>query len=569
MRGPARSRLTRATATWLAVGICASLALVLGLGYRVLGQWRATATSLALHRGDETANLLATALLRDVRGVQESVLASSRLFDFVFQPPFDVRNEAASAFARYPYPESFFSWRRGAPPAAMVFFNRGGRRPEWMDTAEGVTRAPVVIESQPRVAELLLARLKTDVERRRSVAAFEISIDGTPYQVIAQIVYNDVVRDELQAIVGFTVNLPWVRKHYFPEITQQVARIVDARGGASLAVLDERGTRVAGAMAPAGSPTIRRPFSLLFLDPLLVAVDRPDDLPVHEWAVEVAVVNDAALTTAMGIADRALVVAALATATLSLGLVLSVRAARASAELSDMRSDFVSTVTHEIKTPIASIRAIGDTIVSGRASGPVLVECAQLLRQESKRLTRLVDNLLAYSRLTDVREAYFFEPMDISALVVEVLRGFDWQLRELHFAVDVDIAPDLPPIPGDRTALRLAFDNVVDNAIRYSADTRSLTVTAAAVDGSVRVDIADSGVGIPVEELSLVTRRFFRGRGARAGGSGLGLPIAHRIVTDHGGTLTVTSEAGRGTTVRLTLPQARSGHAKENPGHRG
>ena len=175
----------------------------------------------------------------------------------------------------------------------MVFFNRGGRRPEWMDTAEGVTRAPVVIESQPRVAELLLARLETDVERRRSVAAFEISIDGTPYQVIAQLVYNDVVRDDLQAIVGFTVNLPWVRKHYFPEITQQVARIVDARGGASLAVLDERGTRVAGALAPAGSPTIRRPFSLLFLDPLLVAVDRPDDLPVHEWAVEVAVVNDA------------------------------------------------------------------------------------------------------------------------------------------------------------------------------------------------------------------------------------------------------------------------------------
>jgi signal transduction histidine kinase len=159
--------------------------------------------------------------------------------------------------------------------------------------------------------------------------------------------------------------------------------------------------------------------------------------------------------------------------------------------------------------------------------------------------------------------------MDISALVGEVLRGFDRQLCDLQFAVDVAIAPDLPPIRGDRTALRLAFDNVVDNAIRYSADVRSLTVTATAVDGCVRVDIADSGVGIPAEELSLVTRRFFRGRGARATGSGLGLPIAHRIVSDHDGTVTVTSEAGRGTTVRFTLPQARSGHAKANSGHRG
>ena len=208
MSEPKRSLLMRLGATWLALGICASLVLVFAVGYRVLGEWRATAASLARHRAEGNAALLTTALLRDMRGVQESELASSRLVGFLRQPASDVRNEVAGAFARYPYPESFFLWRTGSPPAAMVFFNRGGRRPAWMDSREDVTRGPVLIEMRPHVAELLLSRIATDIERRRSVSAFEMSIDGTPYQVIGQLVYNDVVHDDPAAIVGFTVNLP-------------------------------------------------------------------------------------------------------------------------------------------------------------------------------------------------------------------------------------------------------------------------------------------------------------------------------------------------------------------------
>jgi len=542
-------------ATSLAVGACVSLALVFGVGYRVLREWRTTADSLARHQAEESASLLSTALLRDMRGVQESVLTSSRLLTFVRQLPYDVRNEAAGAFARYPYPESFFLWRRGTPAEAMMFFDRGGRRPAWMDSPEDRTPAPVLVESQSRVATLLLARIAKDVERRRTVSVFETSISGDAYQVVAQLVYNDVVGDDLEAVVGFTVNLPWVRRNYFPELTEQVSRIAGTRGAASLTVLDERGAHVAGPMTPANGDTVRRPFALLFVDPLLVASDPPRDLPTRKWSISVAV-EDPTLTTAIGIANRALAVAAFATAALTFGLVLSVRAARANARLSEMRSDFVSAVTHEIKTPIASIRAIGDTIVSGRASGSVLVECAHLLVQESKRLTRLVDNLLAYSRITDVTEAYAFEPMNVAALVDETIEGFAWQLRDLQFVVQVDISPDLPSIRGDRTALRLAFDNLVDNAIRYSADLRELKVTATVVNGCVELAVADRGVGIRSDELPLVTRRFFRGRGARAGGSGLGLTITQRIVSDHNGTLTVSSVVGSGTTMRVTLPQA-------------
>ena len=107
----------------------------------MLDHWKSTVASLARHQAEENAQLLSRALLRDMHGVQESVLASSGLFEFVFQPMYDVRNDAGSAFARYPYPESLFAWRRGTAEAQMTFLNRGDRRPGWIDAGEDIMRA--------------------------------------------------------------------------------------------------------------------------------------------------------------------------------------------------------------------------------------------------------------------------------------------------------------------------------------------------------------------------------------------------------------------------------------------
>ena len=222
-----------------------------------------------------------------------------------------------------------------------------------------------------------------------------------------------------------------------------------------------------------------------------------------------------------------------------------------------MRSEFVSTVTHELKTPIATIRAIGDTVTAGRISNPnALVDYAALIVQESKRLTRLVDNLLAFARITDVTEVYDFERLDLGSLVDDVLRNFDAQLKSASFDVVREIPADVPPVSGDRTALELMLDNLIDNAIRYSRQERSLRVSLHHGAGSVVLAVHDRGIGIPAEELPKVTRRFFRGRGDGPGGTGLGLAIATRIVTDHRGTLSIESRPGAGTSVAVTLPVA-------------
>jgi two-component system phosphate regulon sensor histidine kinase PhoR len=241
---------------------------------------------------------------------------------------------------------------------------------------------------------------------------------------------------------------------------------------------------------------------------------------------------------------------------LAFGFVLTARAVRASASLAEMRSEFVATVTHELKTPIATIRAIGDTLASGRIStSGDRREYAELVVQEAKRLTRLVDNLLAMSRITDVADVYSFEPLALDALVDAVLEDFSHPLAAAQFDVQVEMPPDLPAVRADRTAMSLMLENLIDNAIRYSPAIRSLRISAREDGGGlVLLEVADQGRGIPADEIGQVTRKFVRGRHAVSGGSGLGLAIVKRIVADHGGRLAIRSVVNAGTIVGVSLP---------------
>jgi len=287
-----------------------------------------------------------------------------------------------------------------------------------------------------------------------------------------------------------------------------------------------------------------------------VVLDPPGELRWDEWAAQVSAAADPTLAAAIRGADRTLIVAALAAASLAFGFVLTARAVRASASLAEMRSDFVATVTHELKTPIATIRAIGDSLASGRVSeSGEQREYAELVVQEAKRLTRLVDNLLAMARITDVADVYSFEPLALDALAETVIAQFRQQLSAARFDAQVEMPVDLPAVRADRTAMTLLLENLIDNAIRYSPATRSLRISARRNgDGVVVLEVADQGRGIPQDEIGQVTRKFVRGRHAGSGGSGLGLAIVKRIVADHGGRLAIHSVVNAGTTITVSLP---------------
>jgi two-component system, OmpR family, phosphate regulon sensor histidine kinase PhoR len=277
---------------------------------------------------------------------------------------------------------------------------------------------------------------------------------------------------------------------------------------------------------------------------------------VRTWTIHASPSTGSTVVSAAQGADEALLTAAAAALTLALGLVLAIRAVRAGVALTAMRSDFVSSVTHELKTPLANIRAMAETLARRPIGGETVRDYAELLMQEGKRLTRLVDNLLAYSRVTDVTEMYSFEPVAPAELVDDVLQNFRHPLAESNFTVEVEIPVDLPLVRADRTAMMLTIDNLVDNAIRYSPREHFLRISARREDSNVAIEVQDRGTGIPPQELTLVRRKFARGTLARADGSGLGLAIVSRIVADHGGTLVLDSEPGTGTTAKVYLPIA-------------
>jgi len=167
-----------------------------------------------------------------------------------------------------------------------------------------------------------------------------------------------------------------------------------------------------------------------------------------------------------------------------------------------------------------------------------------------------VDNLLAYARITDVAHAYAFEPVALETVVDRSVREFAPNLTQGDFDVQVDLPEKLPPVLGDSTALNLMLNNLLDNAIRYSKNSRHVTIAGRAHQQTVTLEVADKGVGIPPEEIERVTRKFWRGRSSPTSGSGLGLAIVDRIVTDHRGSMEIRSTVGVGTSVIITLPVA-------------
>jgi two-component system sensor histidine kinase ResE len=240
---------------------------------------------------------------------------------------------------------------------------------------------------------------------------------------------------------------------------------------------------------------------------------------------------------------------------LGIGLMIIARATRAAAAVASMRSEFVSTVTHELKTPMSVIHSIGETMARGRVSSPEQQrEYAQLLVQETHKLRHLIDNLLAYARVTEVADVYAFEPLQPEEVVEEVVHGFRKLLRDRGIEVMVSVAKTLPPIHADRTSIVFALGNLLDNAMRHAGGAR-IELAARLGENAVEFAVSDGGRGIPPDDLKRVQQPFVRGDGGSRG-SGLGLAIVRRIAAAHRGWFRLESRVNAGTTATLAIPVA-------------
>jgi signal transduction histidine kinase len=548
-----RHRIAAAIAAVAAV----SVSLLAWLGYVAVREWQQSVSMLAERGAEEASEVLLTGMTRDMRAVQRSVLASPALDPFALRPPYEVINLVAGAFGRYRYPESFFLWRSEAPASGM-FMHRRNRPPPWARPVADRNQFPLTVESNPSGLPRLLDRVRLDARNRRRFSVFETSMGEVPYQVVARLFYRDELALELDAVFGFVVNLDWVRQNYFVELLREDVWTRGARADVLLAIVDEHDrtvTSTAPASVASPVPSAQRTFPLIFFNPELIAADPPTDLSRHSWNLLATVRNDSSLVAARSAGSRMLILQVVAAAALAIGLALTMRASRASIKLANLQAAFVSSVTHEFKTPISTIQAAGASLATGRISGvDAQREYAGFIVQESQRLARLVDNLLAFSKVTDSTVRPHPEPVALGVLINESLHRFRPQLVEREFTVHSDISADLPPIQGDRATLELMLDNLIDNVIRHSRKARQISLTAFKRDHHVVLEVADRGGGIAEDEVELVTRKFYRGRLAGDGGTGLGLSIVERITADHAGTLAIRTEPNVGTTVTITIP---------------
>lgn len=547
------SRHSSLVSTALVTGLLLSVVLLAWLGLRVSREWQASAALLVQRRAEEAVSLFVMAVTRDMRAVQTEVLSNSA-WQRSRSTPQDVTMVVASAFARYPYPEFFLAIDAEAP--ARLVFMRENRLPAWAERRDVAARFPVRVVAAPPSLEPMLRRIDGDAATGRAWSVFQMPLDGRAYQVVARLEYADPTAQHFTAAYGFAVDLDWARTRYFPELTAQMQRLSGVDTGLDLAIVDDRGAAVAATQPlPFDGHVSERPFPVLFMDPREVVLTPPGSLPDVRWKVLASAAADTALSGAIAGARWTSLLAATAAVMLVVGLALSVRALRASSRLAEMRAEFMTAITHDLKTPIASIRALAQNLATGRVSnGAHQREYGQLIDSEARRLARLVDNVLAHARITDLAEAYAFEDVDAGTLLHDAASRLGQAAEQAKVTLCVDVPADLPLVRADPRAMALVIDNLLDNAIRYSGHARTIRLSATRTGRVVTLTVTDDGAGIPSDDLPQVLRRGVRRHDAPPGGSGLGLAIVQRIVAGHSGRFTLDSVEGAGTTASVDVP---------------
>jgi signal transduction histidine kinase len=240
------------------------------------------------------------------------------------------------------------------------------------------------------------------------------------------------------------------------------------------------------------------------------------------------------------------------------GIVMTLRAATHEAETVRLRSDFVSNVTHELKTPLSLIRLFGETMESDQwTDDGKRREFSRIIARESRRLTYLIDNVLDFSKIDSGRREYVFEKGDLVKVISDTLEAYRFYLRDRGFEFDISLPPSPVLISMDEDAIGQVLLNLLNNAEKYSGEQKYIGVKMALHEDQVLITVEDKGPGIPPSDLKHIFEKFYRGGSGPARevqGCGLGLTIVKSTIEGHGGHIRVESDLGRGSRFIITLP---------------
>jgi signal transduction histidine kinase len=227
-------------------------------------------------------------------------------------------------------------------------------------------------------------------------------------------------------------------------------------------------------------------------------------------------------------------------------------------QMAELRSQFVASVSHELKTPLTAIRMFAETLVLGRTRDETArAEYLETIMSESERLARLVDNVLDFSKIEQGKKIYRMRPTAVSDVARSAARAMEYPLSQQGFELNVSIDDTLPTLAADSDALEQAILNLLSNAMKYSGDARRIDLCCSRANEHVNIAVTDRGIGIAPADQPHIFEKFYRVRSSATdliAGTGLGLTLVRHIAVAHGGSVAVESAPGKGSTFSIRIP---------------
>ena len=240
-----------------------------------------------------------------------------------------------------------------------------------------------------------------------------------------------------------------------------------------------------------------------------------------------------------------------------MGVIMMVRNITENVKLDNLRKEFVSNVSHELKTPLTSIKGYSETIMNGDLTYEEIKRFSKVINQEANRMGRLVSDLLQLSRFDYKKVSWKKMMFSLDELALGVCEKMRFQAEQKKHKLECIVSNKPAQVYADRDAIERVIINIVSNSIKYTPDGGIITVYVGSVNSNAYFKVVDNGIGIPAKDLDRIFERFYRvdkARSRKAGGTGLGLSIVKEMIEGNNGTIDIRSEVNKGTEVIVTLP---------------
>ncbi len=459
--------------------------------------------------------------------------------------------------AESPFIEAFYVWSAVAPQdqEKMLVYNRDS-------LAEDSTDLDRRFRDAPGVGAMILPRLQQLLEHKRAIVAFPATIGGRRKYVQAQLRFPSPERFTISSFIALVVDAEEFRTVHLPAMmTARLAKVQHLGGfpQLDLTLRDAQGETIFTSAAEPPSVFVdERSFPLVFFDRELLEYAAPFEAEPETWTLQTGFGNRTITAIADSSSRPQLALMGMLAVVMAAGVFFVAGAAAREVRLAELKSNFVASVSHDLKTPLALIQLFAETLELGRVRTPErAAEYYRIINGEAKKLTRLIENMLDFSRMEAGLRPYRTAAADLGEVTLDVVGRLQSQFEQGRFNVTTRVEAELPAVDIDTGAVQQAIENVLANAMKYSREDRDIEVDVARNSGQVAVRITDHGIGIDKRDLRLVFRKFYRvesGLGGGPQGCGLGLAIVDHTMRGHGGTVSVQSEPGRGSTFTLAFP---------------